>query len=143
MMIDACTRNRAKAVHFRQFYHVSLGEESKLQNILANTQELIEVDEKGNERDIDVDFKKITQFLRDIRVGEESYSFLIDSKGKSLFHPQHKSDNCSMDIGEAFGPIPLSLDSSGCKLKALKNMNPCHIGSPCNGLEIGAPIFCI
>ena len=37
---------------------------------------------------IDVDFKKVAQFLRDIRVGEESYSFLIDNKGNSLFHPR-------------------------------------------------------
>ena len=37
---------------------------------------------------IDVDFKKIDQFLRGIRVGEESYAFLIDSKGRSLFHPR-------------------------------------------------------
>lgn len=38
---------------------------------------------------IDVDFKRITQFLRHIRVGEEGYSFLIDSKGKSLSHPRY------------------------------------------------------
>jgi signal transduction histidine kinase len=38
---------------------------------------------------IDVDFERITQFLRGIRVGEEGYSFLIDSQGKSLSHPRY------------------------------------------------------
>lgn len=38
---------------------------------------------------IDVDFKRITQFLRDIRVGEEGYSFLIDSQRKTLSHPRY------------------------------------------------------
>ena len=38
---------------------------------------------------IDVDFDRITDFLRNIRVGEEGYSFLIDDKGKSLSHPPH------------------------------------------------------
>ena len=38
---------------------------------------------------IDVDFKRITEFLRNIRVGEEGYSFLIDKKGRSLSHPRY------------------------------------------------------
>ncbi len=40
---------------------------------------------------IDVDFKRITQFLRHVRVGEEGYSFLIDNNGKSLSHPRYGS----------------------------------------------------
>jgi len=38
---------------------------------------------------VDVDFKRIRQFLRHIRVGEEGYSFLIDGNGKSLSHPRY------------------------------------------------------
>ncbi len=38
---------------------------------------------------IDVDFGKIAAILSDIRVGEEGYSFLIDSDGKSLSHPRY------------------------------------------------------
>ena len=48
---------------------------------------------------IDVDFKKITQFLRNIRVGEESYAFLIDNKGRTLFHP-------------SFGPYEYELNNN-------------------------------
>ncbi|MCF8143358.1 MAG: HAMP domain-containing protein [Deltaproteobacteria bacterium] len=36
---------------------------------------------------IDVDFERITRFIRSIRVGEEGYSFLIDREGKTLAHP--------------------------------------------------------
>ncbi len=56
-----------------------------------------------------------------------------------------------LDSPRFFNAMPLSppfakggigdiVASSGCRLKAPKNMNPCRMGSPCNGLEIGGPI---
>lgn len=38
---------------------------------------------------IDLDFNKIIQKVRDIHMGEEGYSFLVDEKGNTLVHPDY------------------------------------------------------
>ena len=39
---------------------------------------------------IELDFARIGRIVRDIRLGQEGYSFLVDSTGRTLVHPNYK-----------------------------------------------------